>query len=1372
MSAINFVVRDPAGYLQHGSVSDSKNSQTIDLAAGTAVSLDVRRLDVTGYIRQGDDLVLMMSDGRKIILEDYYGAGGDPQARLFLNEGGHLIEAEVSATGTVVHSEVTTWGKWGDLDALAYPSDPVVASMPADQTAVASSQLESGTDMGGDTTMAAGFGVAPLAGVGGGAVGLGVLGAGVIGGAAALGGGGSGGGTGGSSTGSGATIVPTIDQADDNYAYNGESEKSLTITGDAEPGSTVEITIGDKTVTVIADKNGRYEAVFSGENFPADGSYNVIVVVTEPDGTVTTLNGQTIVIDTIAPELEVSGYDASVTGDIINAVEYDNGFRLEGTGEAGASVSITIDGVTRTTTVGGDGSWSFDFAAGDLPTGEYDIEVTVTSSDAYNNTTTVTHTMTIDTVAPDVAIGPGAQAGDNVVNAEEAAAGVDITGLAEPGSTVVVTMNGSSYTTTASNAGTWTVNFAAADFPAGEYEATITAVATDLAGNSTTTTSTIQVDTESGVTIDPGNGSGGETVVNGNTQSGGSVTLTGTTQPGSTVVVTINGVDYPATVDENGNWTVDIPGTDLGTGEYDVDVTVTSTDGSGNSSSTTGTVAVDTETVATISPVGGVDTVVSGAEASGGVTFTGTGEPGATIQVGFAGNSHTTTVDADGNWTVTFTETEVPSGEYSADLVVIATDEAGNTTTVTETVTVDTVTSVAAEVSGAGGDGVLNAFEAAAGLTVAGQSEPGSAVSVTIGTTTFPATVGADGSWSVTFPYGSIPDGEYTADVTVTSTDAYGNAATATTTLAIDTVVTDYSFAAGSAAADGILAGPEISGGLSFSGTVEPGSSLTMQIAGVSQAAVVDASGNWTVNFAPGAIPAGEYDTSMTVTAADAAGNIHMTTDVVRVDTVAGDIALADVAIEMDGVINAAERSDGVTIAGTATPLMTVAVELGGATMTTTADANGAWSVDFAAGQIPAGTYDASVTATITDAYGNTKSDSDTVHVDTLVENLASSGVVDTDGVVNGMEQADGITLTGKVEPGSVVSVKLGNVTQSASVAADGSWSVDFAAAQVPTGEVDVPVIVTATDAAGNTAMVTDNVSVDTEVNRLALNGTIGGDGYINASEAAMGLTLTGVTEAGSTVMVNFDGTARAASVDAHGNWSVDFTAAEVGSGEEQVNVTVTATDAAGNVDSITETATLDTEAPEAPYVTAFNRAGDHLRGFSVDAGDATAEITTLGLDGSEGTVGNISFDNPVAAGEVDFYFTEALPDGSHLVVTKTDDAGNESATLFALDEGVPDAIDLSNPGLLGQEIEAIDLRFAEDSTLTIDSSLLENLSSNSNTLTIHGSADDKIQVDTTDGATLTNTNQTVTIGGETYSVYTLGDEGGTLIIDDDIQFT
>lgn len=504
MSAIHFVVRDPSGILQNGSVIDSDINGNVILSSGAAVSMDARRLDVTGYVRQGSDLVLLMANGNRIVLEDYFGPDGNPQSTLYLNEGGHLIETEVSATGTVTHTEVATWGKWGDLSELTFPSDPVVA---ADGTMVSDNAhevaaVQSGSD-DDEVSMAAGFGLFPLAGLGGAgagaAAGAGVLGtAALLGGAAAVAGGGDGdgsGGGGGGGGGSSSTMAARIDAASESYSYNGASQKTVTITGQAEPGSQVLVSIGSKTVTVTSNAEGRWSAGFSGGNFPGDGQYTVTAKVTEQSGKVTNLDGQTIVVDTTPPDVDVTGYGANVNGTVINAVEHRAGFTLNGTGEAGAQINVLVNGHSQDTTVAQNGTWFVDIARGDLPTGDYDIDVQVTATDAFDNVSTTVHTMTVDTIAPALEIGPGQQAGDDVVNSAEARAGVDITGRAEPGASVQVTMLGETYSTIASQAGTWTVTFQPEDFPAMENNTTITAIATDAAGNVSRETQNILIDT-------------------------------------------------------------------------------------------------------------------------------------------------------------------------------------------------------------------------------------------------------------------------------------------------------------------------------------------------------------------------------------------------------------------------------------------------------------------------------------------------------------------------------------------------------------------------------------------------------------------------------------------------------------------------------------------------------------------------------------------------------------------------------------------------------------------------------------------------------------------------------------------------------------
>ncbi|HFU4100083.1 TPA: Ig-like domain-containing protein, partial [Streptococcus suis] len=164
-----------------------------------------------------------------------------------------------------------------------------------------------------------------------------------------------------------------------------------------------------------------------------------------------------------------------------------------------------------------------------------------------------------------------------------------------------------------------------------------------------------------------------------NAPKAGDTTVTGTTEPGATVTVTFpDGSTVTTTADENGNYTVDVPaGVELKEGDK---VTATATDEAGNTSTPTETTTTATpDTTAPEAPV-------VNAPKEGDTTVTGTTEPGATVTVTFPdGSTVTTTADENGNYTV-----DVPAGvelKEGDKVSATATDEAGNTSTPTETTT-------------------------------------------------------------------------------------------------------------------------------------------------------------------------------------------------------------------------------------------------------------------------------------------------------------------------------------------------------------------------------------------------------------------------------------------------------------------------------------------------------------------------------------------------------------------------------------------------------------------------------------------------------------------------------------------------------------
>lgn len=1048
MKAIDFVVRTGAGTVERGEVSADGSVTAINAGSGRDISINVRQGDVQGYQRLGTNLEVTLADGRIVMLEDFFAADGSQDGHLFISADGYLNEVTLveGQSGEVYAQYGVTeqWGKWSPSDELIFLDSTEVAQVAA----VADEEVSM---------------------LGAGLLGGGFLstGAAVAGGVAVIGG------VAGGPGGEDARIEPTVNE-DTPIVIGGDDvedgDKSITITGTAEPDSTVDVTIGDQTVTVTSTDDGTWTATFDGEDFPEDGEHDVTVHVTETDGTETDLTGPSVAIDLVGPDITFTEGTQSV-GDLINGEGHADGVEISGTGEIGASIEVTAEGVTHTTTVGEDG--------------------------------------------------------------------------------------------------TWTVTYTTTELVAGEYETDVTVVSTDTAGNSTTVTDTIVIDTVGAVTIDAG---------------------------------LIEG-----------------------------------------------------------------DDIINAVEASDGVTLTGTSQPGSTVEVSFGTVTHTATVATDGSWSVDFSAGDFEVGTYGADFSVTATDTAGNVSTATRTVQIDTEASISIADGQAGGDDIINAAEADAGITLTGQAEAGSSVEVTLGTVTHTATVAADGSWSV--------------------------------------------------------------------------------------------------DFTSGEIPRGEQDMTVTATATDGAGNVTSATDTLRLDTDAGHLALSSSPIEGDNIVNFVEASDGVVINGTSDAGAIVEVTLGGVSHTVTTGSNGQWSATFGSHEITQGTYTADITATSTDVAGNTRTVTGTVDVDTQVDNLGiSTNAIEGDNVINAVEVSDGVAITGTVEVGSTVSVTIGGVTHPATVDGSGNWTVTFDAGDFPGGEYNADIQVAVTDLAGNTDTVSSSVQVDTLVNELDLSSTpVEGDNIVNAGEASDGITLTGSVEAGSTVSVAFGGVDYPATVASDGSWSVDIPASGIADGEYDADVVISATDAAGNTATTNETIGIDTTVPNSAVIVNYTRGVDGFSAISVEMTDDTLAVHEI--DTGNGAVTQLAADSDGVDvfGSTAFGFSPVVPDGSHLVVTSTDDAGNSSGTYLVLDESTTSVVDMSNTNLGDLQIEAIDLQFADESSLTITESELVALSDNSDTVTVHGGSDDTVTIT---GAT--NTGQSVDINGETHDVYTLGTEG-TLLIDDDI---
>lgn len=843
--------------------------------------------------------------------------------------------------------------------------------------------------------------------------------------------------------------------------------------------------------------------------------------------------------------------------------------------------------------------------------------------------------------------------------------------------------------------------------------------------------------------------------------------VTGTGEPGTNVTVTVGTSTGTTVIEEDGTWSVTIPGTNLPPdGTYEA--TATFDDGEGEDVTLDGpTFILDLTPPDVAITEGALSTgdVENAVEYTDGVTIGGTGEVGAAIVVEINGHTQTTTVGTGGTWTVTFPTTQIPAGEYETAIKVTATDAVGNDTVIHDTLVIDTVPHPIS-FNAVTADNTVNGAENAGGFVLTGTSTAGAVLTVTIQGISQTVTVGANGTWSATWAAGSLTAGEYDATVTATTTDAAGNSSTSSHSFRVDTT-TSVAFDPVAVAGDNVVNATEAAGGVTLTGTAQPGATVQVSWGGTTLPATVSASGAWSVSFPAAAIAAGTYASTATVTATDAAGNTATATRSISVDTETS-VSINAGQAGGDDVVSGAEHAATLTVTGRGEPGATLQVTLEGVTKSVTVDASGNWQAGYAAGEYRTGTYDTTISVSATDTAGNTATATRSLHVDTEVSPFArvsdSSGA---DGIVNATEAATGLTVNGIVEPGSTVTLKLASgATVTANVAADGSWTAQIPAGQIPAGESSVPLVITATDAVGNTATLTHTVVVDTIVRDFArTGGAIGGDGIVNAAEAEAGITFGGTVEPGSTVVIRLgNGSTVTTTAGADGLWTATFSEAQLPTGEGTSTVTMTATDPVGNVRTLTDSFTYDTVMPDTPTVISFDRVAAGLRGIGTEITSDAYSFTAIDADGHVRAI-NATRADDAFYGETEFRLSTPVPDGSYLVIDTADAAGNEVSTLLIVNNTTSVNVNLSRAGLSDFDLNAIDLTFAPEANLTITAAQLEALTGTERELIVKGDSDDKVYLDDA-----TATGATRVIDGETYLVYSLGN--GTVLVDDDIQTT
>ena len=990
-----------------------------------------------------------------------------------------------------------------------------------------------------------------------------------------------------------------------------------------------------------------------------------------------------------------------VTGTVAdNGFSNDATLTIAGTAEAGSTVTLyDTDGTTVLGTgVASGGAFSITTTA--LGQGSHTITAKATDTAGNQGAASTAYHVTIDTSAPaapaitsvtdDVVPVTGTVADNGFSND----ATLTIAGTAEAGSTVTLydTDGTTVLGTGVASGGAFSITTTAL----GQGSHTITAKATDTAGNqgAASTAYHVTIDTSApaapaitSVTDDvlPVTG----TVADNGFSNDATLTIAGTAEAGSTVTLyDTDGTTVLGTGVASGG-AFSITTTALGQGSHTITAKATDTAGNQGAASTAYHVTIDTLAPAAPAITSVTDDVlpVTGALTSGGST----NDTDLTVRVSLSGtnavagdtlqlyNGTGTSSQLGTSYTITsgdisngFADVQTGALSNGATYTITArvTDQAGNQSTasgsfiITEAGTAPAapaITSVTDDVLPVTGTVADNGFSNDATLTIAGTAEAGSTVTLydTDGTTVLGTGVASGGAFSITTT--ALGQGSHT--ITAKATDTAGNQGAASTAYhvtidtsapaapAITSVTDDVLPVTGTVADNGFSNDAT----LTIAGTAEAGSTVTL------------------------------YDT------------------------------------------------DGTTVLGTG-------VASGGAfSITTTALGQGSHTI----------------TAKATDTAGNQGAASTAYHVTIDTSAPAAPAITSvTDDVLpvtgtvadNGFSNDATLTIAGTAEAGSTVTLydTDGTTVLGTGVASGGAFSITTTAL----GQGSHTITAKATDTAGNqgAASTAYHVTIDTSApaapaitsvtdDVLPVTGTVADNGFSNDAT----LTIAGTAEAGSTVtLYDTDGTTvLGTGVASGGAFSITTTAL----GQGSHTITAKATDTAGNQGAASTAyhVTIDTSAPAAPAITSVTDDVLPVTGTVADNGfsnDATLTIAGTAEAGSTVTLydtdGTTVLGTGVASGGAFSITTTALGQGSHTITAKaTDTAGNQGAASTAYHVTI-DTLAPAAPAITS----------VTDDVLPVTGTVADNGFSNDATLTIAGTAEagSTVTLYDTDGTTVLGT--------------------------------
>ncbi|NQD54954.1 BapA prefix-like domain-containing protein, partial [Pseudomonas sp. CM25] len=891
----------------------------------------------------------------------------------------------------------------------------------------------------------------------------------------------------------------------------------LALSGRGEPGATVEVRDASGSVigTGVVGANGTFLIDLDPAAQPGD---QLSLVQTDPSGNAS-----------VAVEYDVPLTTAPDSPSNL-AIDAD-GTTLTGSAPAGTRVEVHDANGTLigSAIANADGSFTIELNPAQA-NGELLDVVAIDDSGLSSLPAQVT--------APDITA-PAAPT-ELAVSAD----GTVLTGRAEPGSTVrIVAADGTELGTAVVGAtGVFSITL---DPPQVDGEV-LQATASDAAGNTSEASSVTAPDIDGGDTTPPeapvdlviglagsqlsGRGEAGTTVQVRDAE--GNVLATGTVGSDGTFVLALD----PAVVDGS-------------------TLQVTLTDAAGNVSQPGSVTSADLLPPAQPTELALAD----------GVTFTGRGEPGATVQVRDAAGTiiGTGVVGADGLFNVTLAPAQANGEALDVRLV----DAAGNTSAPLQFDAPDITPPEA----------VSNIMVGAGGLALSGRGEPGATVEVrdASGSVIGTGVVGANGTFLIDLDPAAQPGDQ----LSLVQTDPSGNASVA---VEYDVPLTTAPDSPSNLAID--------ADGTTLTGTAPAGTRVEVHDANgtLIGSAIANADGSFTIELNP-AQANGEL---LDVVAIDDSGLSSLPAQVTAPDITAP-AAPTELAVSADGTVLTGRAEPGSTVRIVAADGTEIGTAVVGAT--------GVFSITLDPPQVDGEVLQ----ATASDAAGNTS-----VASSVTAPDIDSGDTTPPEAPVDLVIGLAGSQLSGRGEAGSTVQVRdaEGNIIATGTVGADGTFVIALAPAVIDGSTLQV----TLTDAAGNISQPGSVASADllppAQPTELAL---------------ADGVTFTGRGEPGATVQVrDAAGTLIGTGVvGADGLFSVTLAPAQA-NGEA---LDVRLVDAAGNTSAPLQFDAPDITPPEAVSNIVVGAGGLALSGrgepgATVEVRDASGSVIGTGVVGANGT--------------------------------------------------------------------------------------------------------------------------------------------------------